>query len=85
MQKKIMVTINAILEEMKNIPHERLSDIYQFVHSLNIDYKNIDLRRKKIMSFAGLLSDMSDEDYADFVDVTKKIRQSEPERNLEFW
>ena len=78
-----MITIDTILEEIKDIPSGRLSEIYQFIHSLNINNNN-DFRRRKIMSFAGLLSDMSDEDYTDFVEETKRIRQSEPERNLVF-
>ena len=78
------MSINTILEEMKGIPNERLNEVYQFVHSLNINYKNTDFRHDKIMSFAGMLSDMSDEDYIGFVEETQRIRQSTSERNLEF-
>ena len=79
-----MVTINTIIKEIRNIPGERLNEVYQFIHSLNIHYNINDVKRKKIISFAGLLSDMSDEDYTDFVDEIRKTRKSIPERNLEF-
>ena len=80
-----MATLNTIFEEIKDIPVERLNDVYQFVHSLNIYYKSDDCeRRANILSCAGMLSDMSDEDYFDFVKETKRIRQNTTERNLEF-
>jgi len=79
-----MVTINTILNEMKHIPNERLNEIYQFVHSLNINYHHNNSRRNKIMSFAGLLNDMTEEEYSDFIRTSRRIRQEIPERHLEF-
>jgi hypothetical protein len=79
-----MVTINTILEEMKDIPVEHLSEVYQFVHSFNVHHQYSDSKRREIMSCAGMLSDMSEEDYADFLGETKRIRQGRLERNLEF-
>ena len=62
-----MFTFNNILKEIKEIPSNRLDELYEFVHSLNPKVKKSDTMRKKILAFAGIFSDMSDKDYADFM------------------
>jgi hypothetical protein len=47
-----MLTINAILKEMKDVPVNRLEELYQFVHSLTPATKQTESLRKKILSFA---------------------------------
>ena len=78
-----MLTLNAILKEMKDVPVSRLEELYQFVHSLIPKTKhNASLAsRKKILSFAGAFSDMSSKDYADFINQTKKARTKLFDRN----
>lgn len=72
-----MTTLNTILKEIKDVPVERLEEVYQFVHSLNRKHSVLDtMRRKKILSFAGAFSDMSKDDYEDFLNQTKKTRDS---------
>ena len=78
-----MLTINTILRDIKNIPINRLDEVYQFVHSLAIDAKQNDVRRKKILSFGGAFSNMSDEDYNDFRSHTTEARTSLFNRNVE--
>jgi hypothetical protein len=70
-----MFTLNNILQEIKEVPSDRLEEVYEFVHSLNTKTKYTVKSRKKILSFAGAFSEMSDKDYADFKKETKKSRK----------
>ncbi len=78
-----MPTLNAILKEMKEVPVNRLEELYQFVHSLTPKTKQTESVRKKILSFGGAFSDMSSEEYADFVNDTKKTRNQLFDRNID--
>lgn len=69
-----MFTLKAILKEMKNVPVNRLEELYQFVHSLTPTTKQTENLRKKILSFGGAFSDMSSKDYSDYLNQTKKSR-----------
>lgn len=77
------MTLNAILKEMKNVPENRLKELYQFVHSLTPNTKHSDALRKKILSYGGSFSDMSRKDYTDFVDQTMKTRAKLFERKID--
>lgn len=77
-----MFTINTILKEINDLPAERLEEVYEFVHSLNTHSKQKANARKKILSFAGAFSDMSEKEYADFKKYTKKTRKTLFERNV---
>ena len=71
-----MLTINAILEEIKAVPVDRLEEVYDFVHTLAVNNKGSKKKaRKSIQDFAGILSDMSEGDYQDFVKHTKQVRK----------
>lgn len=78
-----MFTFNNILKEIKEIPSNRLDELYEFVHSLNPKVKKSDTMRKKILAFAGIFSDMSDKDYADFMHETKHTRSNLFDRKFE--
>lgn len=69
-----MPTLNTILKELKNVPVDRLEDIYSIIHSLQANTKNSGSGRKEILSFAGSLADLSEKDYKDFLRQTKKTR-----------
>ena len=77
-----MLTLNAILKEIKDVPVSRLEELYQFVHSMTPQTKQTDRLRKKILSFGGAFSDMSSEDYSDFLNQTKKARTKLFDRNI---
>ena len=68
-----MLTINTIIEEIKDVPVNRLEEIYEFIHSMTPATKITENSRRKILSFGGAFGDMSSEDYADFPDHTKKV------------
>ncbi|HUB59526.1 MAG TPA: hypothetical protein VL978_02425 [Puia sp.] len=78
-----MLTYNAIIKELKNIPVNRLEDLYKMVRSLNPNSRKSAQVKKKILSFSGAFADMSSKDYADFVNETKKTRAGLFDRKFE--
>jgi len=78
-----MLTLNSIIREMKDVPIDRLNELYQFVHSLSSKTQQTENLRKKILSFGGAFSDMSSIDYSDFIEETKKTRSNLFDRNVE--
>jgi len=77
-----MLAINTILKEMKDVPIDRLEELYQFVHSMTPSTKKTENLRKKILSFGGAFSDMSNEDYLDFLNQTKNARTKLFDRSI---
>lgn len=78
-----MLTINTIIKELKDVPVNRLEELYQFVHSMTPKTKQTESLRKKIISFGGAFSDMSNKDYADFLNQIKRARTNLFDRNVE--
>jgi len=78
-----MLTINTILKEMKDVPVNRLEELYQFVHTLIPAKKKSETLKRKVLSFGGAFSDMSDKDYADYLNHTKDSRTKLFERNID--
>lgn len=78
-----MLTLNTILEELRNVPVERLEDLYSIIHSLQADTKKSDKTSKEILSFAGIFGDMSDPDYKDFLRQVKQTRQGLFDREID--
>ena len=76
-----MLTLNTIIKEMRDVPVNRLEELYQFVQSLTPKTKQTEALRKKILSFGGAFSDMSSKDYSDFLSQTKKARTKLFDRN----
>ena len=79
-----MLTLKNILKELKDVPVNRLEELYQFVHSLTSTTKQTENMRKKIILFGGAFGDMSNKDYADFLNQTKKAREKLFDRNNNF-
>jgi hypothetical protein len=78
-----MLTLNTILKEINDVPVNRLEELYQLVHSMTPKSKQTDALRKKLLSYADTFSDMSSEDYNDFLIQTKKSRTKLFDRNIE--
>jgi hypothetical protein len=78
-----MLTLNTILKELKDVPVNRLEELYQFVHSLTPKTKQTETLRKKILSFGGAFSDMNSKDYSEFLNQTKKTRTKLFDRNID--
>ena len=77
-----MLTINTILKELRNVPVDRLEDLYSIIHSLRANTKNSGNSSKKILSFAGSLGDMSEPDLSDFLEHTKETRNNSFDREI---
>ena len=69
-----LLTLNSIMKEMRDIPVDRLEDLYSFVHSLNPKTKKSDNLRRMILAFAGSFCDMTSRDYSEFIKDTRKTR-----------
>ena len=78
-----MLTLNTILKEINDVPVNRLEELYQLVHSMTPKSKQTEALRKKILSFAGTFSDLSNEDYNDFLNQTKNSRTKLFDRNID--
>jgi hypothetical protein len=78
-----MLTLKTILEEIKDVPVDRLEELYKFVHSLKSTTKPSENLRKEILSFGGSFSDMSSGDYSDFLIHTKETRTKLFDRNID--
>ncbi len=79
-----MMTLNSILKEMKDVPDKRLEELYQIVHSLTTVSKkpsHDEALRNKILTYSGAFSDMSENEYTEFLDQTKKVRTTLFDRN----
>lgn len=77
-----MLTLNTILKELKNVPINRLEDLYSIIHSLRADTKQSHSTNKKILSYAGSFGDMSEKDYDEFLQQTKDIRNDLFDRDI---
>jgi len=78
-----MLTLNNILKEIKDVPVNRLEELYQLIHSMTPKNKQTDSTRKKILSFGGAFSDMSSKDYSEYLHQTKKTRTQLFDRNID--
>jgi hypothetical protein len=78
-----MLTFNAIIKELKDVPVNRLEELYQLVHSMTPKTKQTESLRKKILSFGGAFSDMSNKDYTEYLNQTKKSRTKLFDRNID--
>ncbi|MFT4202611.1 MAG: hypothetical protein QM610_01740 [Chitinophagaceae bacterium] len=77
-----MLILDTILEEIKDVPVNRLEELYRFVHALTLSKKKSEALNKRILSYGGILSDMDKEDYADFVHHTQSMRTDLFDRNV---
>ena len=68
---------------MNDIPVNKLGELYQLVHSMSSSTKPKENLRKKILAFGGAFSDMSNEDYEDFLNHTKQTRVKLFDRSID--
>ena len=78
-----MLTLDNILREIKDVPVNRLEELYQLIHSLTPNTKQTEAIRKKILSFGGSFSDLSNEDYSEYLYQTKKTRANLFDRKID--
>ena len=78
-----MLTFDTIIKELKNVPVNKLEDLYSIIQSLQTDIKSSEKKSKKILSFAGSFSDLSKKDYNDFLEQTREARKELFDRNID--
>jgi len=78
-----MLTLNAIISEIKDVPVDRLEELYQFVQSISLRNKKTERNSRKILSFGGAFNEMSDFEYEDYLNYLKKSRNTIFARNIE--
>jgi len=69
-----MVTYDSIIREINELPVSRLEEVYEFVHSLNLSRKTEKSSKDYILSFAGLLSDLKEDDIIDYEQYMQQTR-----------
>lgn len=77
-----MTMYNAILKELRNMPADRLEDLYAFMQSLQQNAASDIKNREEILSFASCFSDMFDEDFKDFQEQTEQTRRKLFDRTI---
>ncbi|CAN5269257.1 hypothetical protein BH20BAC1_BH20BAC1_03530 [soil metagenome] len=70
-----MTSLNNMLHELKNVPADRLEDLYSIVRSFRANAQKAKKTPKRILKYAGSFSDMADKDYSDFRQETISIRK----------
>jgi hypothetical protein len=78
-----MLTINTLLNEIKDVPVSRLEELYQLIQALTPRATSSEANRQQILSFAGAFSDMSEQEYAAYTAQTRQLRTSLFDRNIE--
>lgn len=58
-----MPTPDTILNELKNVPLDKLKDLYSIIHSLQTNTKKSGKTNRKILSFAASFGDISESDF----------------------
>lgn len=77
-----MHTLNTIIEELKNVPADRLEDLYSIVFSLREGKGKPGKQAQEILSFAGAFNDMDEKEYNEFKEYTKKTRTELFDRDI---
>ena len=78
-----MINLNTIANDLKNVPADRLEDLYSFVKFLSVNKPKSKIDRNKILSFSGSFADMSEEDFQQFLNEAKNVRANLFDREVE--
>ena len=72
-----MTTLEAIFQELPQVPPQHLESVYQLVHALTVRPGSADAKAAavaRIMGAAGMLSHWSDEEWTDFEAELQRTR-----------
>lgn len=78
-----MMTLDKLLKELKNVPAERLEDLYAVILSMQTGTKKANNKKEEILSYAGSLKDMEEKDYLEFVEQTRQTRANLFDRDVD--
>ena len=76
MQLNNMETLNNIIKEIRNIPLDKLPELYIVIINLKAKSNSSNSSRNKILSYSGCFNELSEKDYRDFKLFTKNTRDS---------
>lgn len=72
-----MITINHIMREIKNVPANRLQELYEYLNSLTSAKKPaVENYKDRVLSFGGAFGEMPKKDFEEFVSHTQDTRRS---------
>ena len=77
-----MITYNTIIDEVRNVPIDKLDELYHFVHKLAVK-KTTKSKHKGGRTFEGIFNGMKQEDFNDFLSITKENRAELFERKFD--
>ncbi len=66
---------SRVMEEIKLIPENKLSELFEFIHFSRLGVESIGLSGTEIMRFAGCWEDMPDKEFEDFLEEVSERRQ----------
>jgi hypothetical protein len=70
-----------IIEEIKLIPEDKLSELYRLVHHLRLQSEPLSDRSEEIMTFAGCWQDIPEEEFEQFYsEIAERRRASSARR-----
>lgn len=69
------ITIKQVIEEIKRIPENKLTEIYDFLHFFRLGLQKSNGSMEEIMKFAGCWNDMPDEVFNDFLNEIRERRE----------
>ena len=68
------ITRNQLIEEIKRIPENRLTEIYDFLHFFRLGLQKSKGSLEQMMKFAGCWTDMPDDLFNDFFEEINQRR-----------
>lgn len=78
-----MLTRQSVHKAIDEIPVEQLGQVLAVAKSLKPKSKKTNVAKKKYLSYAGMLSDLSKKDYQAFINKTKKTREALFQREVQ--
>ena len=77
------VTKQTILEELDRVPEHKLEEVYSYLQSVTQSTALSEEHRNEILSYAGAFSDMSDEEFKEFSQDLKSMRNKLFNRDID--
>jgi hypothetical protein len=78
------MNITNIIEEIKLIPEDKISELYDFIHFYRLGLETVREDTADIMRFAGCWEDMPEEEFQDFLEEIEERRQQTFSRRREY-
>jgi len=72
----MLVTYQTLINEINQIPVSFLQDVYDLLHTYQVQINQKEQNRKKILEYAGDWADLSEQD---FLDIKAEIERNRKE------